>query len=340
MASSKTDSPTTILSWTNAIAHALEAEGINSEKLFSKAGIPYCANVAPNDRIEAYKISKLLRLSVDATEDPAFGLSVVPYLHAGHFQVLGYSLFTSSTLYDFCQRLVRFFRLVSDSSQHHLKEEKDCYVLIIEITNPEVAVETVDAWVGAIIHFCRTLYRPDFAPLQVELMRPAPHNSREDYDRFFKAPITFGAHRNALHVDKQVMFEPLATANQELARRNDEVIIAHLARLDRENIVRQVEVKIIELLPTGECTREKVASLLNMSSRTLLNKLEAKDTSYKAILENLRATLAQQYIEQEHLPISEITYLLGFSDTSSFSRAFRRWTGHSPSNFRVKKSPA
>ena len=112
-----------------------------------------------------------------------------------------------------------------------------------------------------------------------------------------------------------------------------------LARLDRNDIVRQIEANIVELLPTGDCSRDMIASRLNMSPRSLLNKLEQRNTSYKEILENLRSTLAQQYIEQQDMPITEITFLLGFSDTSSFSRAFRRWTGKSPSDYRAKNSP-
>ena len=327
----------TMLSWTHAIAHALEANGIESQKLFEEAGIPYLSMESPTDRIETYKASALLKLAIKATQDPCFGLKVVPYLHAANFQALGYSLFSSSTLYDFCQRLVRFFRLVSESSQHYIKEGDDGVVILtLEITNPEVCDETVDAWIGTVVHFCRFIYRPNFSLQRLELTRPEPESNAEDFNAFFKSPVIFSAKENALYFSKKDMHVPLPTASKELARRNDEIIIEHLARLNREDIVRQVEARIIELLPTGDCSREKVASLLNMSSRSLLNKLKKKNTSYKDTLENLRSTLAQQYIEQQSMPISEITYVLGFSDTSSFSRAFRRWTGKTPSDCRLK----
>jgi AraC-like DNA-binding protein len=324
----------TLLSWTNAIAHALEAQGIESQALFKEVGIPYLSAANPSDRIETYKISDLCASAVTATQDPCFGLKLVPYLHAANFQALGYSLFSSSTLQEFCQRLVRFFCLVSESSQHYLSEEDDNFVLTLKITNPEVCDETVDAWMGVIVHFCRCIYRPNFAPLKVELTRPEPATNSQDFTRFYKAPITFSAERNALYFSREDFFAPLPTASKELARRNDEIIIEHLARRDRADIVRQVEAHIIELLPTGDCSREKIASKLNMSSRSLLNKLELQDTSYKEILEELRSTLAQQYMSEQSMPISEITFLLGFSDTSSFSRAFKRWTGKSPSEFR------
>jgi AraC-like DNA-binding protein len=104
-------------------------------------------------------------------------------------------------------------------------------------------------------------------------------------------------------------------------------------------VIRQVEASIIELLPTGDCSRDAIAARLNMSPRSLLNKLEQRNTSYKEVLAMLRSTLAQQYIEQQNMPITEITFLLGFSDTSSFSRAFRRWTGKSPSDYQAALTP-
>jgi AraC-like DNA-binding protein len=337
MHSSAIENPRTMLSWTNAIAQALEAQGVKSRPLFELADIPYPSTVDPADRIESKKVSTLFRLAVEETNDPAFGLKMMPYLHVANFQALGYALFSCSTLHEFCLRLVRFFKLISKGSQHQLEEEGEVFKLTLEILSPAICDEVVDAWMGTIIQFCRSIYRPDFSPQRVEFTRPSPTSGAEKFGLFFNAPVTFSAHDNALYFNRLDMFAALPTASKELARRNDEVLIEHLARLDKGDIVRQIEANIVELLPTGECSRDKIASRLNMSPRSLLNKLEQKDTSYKEILEDLRSTLAQQYIAQRDMPITEITFLLGFSDTSSFSRAFRRWTGKSPSDFRVSR---
>jgi AraC-like DNA-binding protein len=328
---------TSILSWTNAIAQALEIEGIESRELFEKAGIPYLSTTDPGMRIETRKISTLFRYAVEATQNPSFGLKLSTHVHPGTFHALGYSLFSSNTLDDLCKRLVRFFLLLSSNAQHHLQVNEDTYRLTLEVTNPDVCFETVDGWLGCIILFCRRIYRADFSPVRVELIRPRPASHVEDFNRFFKASVVFSAKENAIYFDKKDMLTPLPAGSTELARRNDEVVIEHLARLDRADIIRQVEAKIAELLPLGECNKEQVASLLNMSSRNLQNKLDNKSTSYQEILDNLRLGLARQYIEEKNMPISQITYLLGFSDTSNFSRAFRRWTGQSPRDFRKQQ---
>lgn len=326
-----------IMSWANAIAQALEMQDISSRMLFEKAGIPYRSTVDPTYRIGARKITALFQLAVKATKDPSFGLKVASFVHPASFHALGYSLFASNNLHDFCQRIVRYFKLLSDNAQHHLLEDKDSYLFIHEIINPNVCFETTDGWFACIIQFCRYIYRPDFSPLRVEFIRPEPATHAENFGRYFKAPVVFSAKENVIYFDKKDMFVPLPAANAELARRNDEVVVEHLARLDHEDIVRQVEAQIVALLPTGECSKEKIAAQINMSSSNLQKKLKQKNTSYQEILDDLRSSLARQYIEQKSMSISEITYRLGFSDTSNFSRAFRRWTGYSPSSCRENK---
>jgi len=338
MRSDTIDNPRTMLSWTGAIAQALEAQGVKSRPLFERADIPYPSTVDPSDRIESRKVSLLFRIAVEETNDPSFGLKLVPYLHVANFQALGFALFSSSTLHEFCLRLVRFFKLMSEGTQHHLEEESDAFKLSLEVLSPSICDEVIDAWMGTLLQFCRSIYRPDFSPLRVDFMRSPPVHGVENYGAFFNAPVAFSAEGNTLYFDPVDMHVTLPTASKELARRNDEVLIEHLARLDKNDIVRQIEASIVELLPTGECSRDKIAFRLHMSPRSLLNKLEQKNTSYKEILENLRSNLACQYIEQKSMPITEITFLLGFSDTSSFSRAFRRWTGKSPSDYRGEKA--
>ncbi len=326
--------PRTTVGWTNAIAMAFEMQGQNSVLLFKEAGIPYQSTSDPSCRIEAHKIFKLMQLAVKATDNPSFGLIVACNFQPAHFHALGFSLYSSNSLYDFCLRLVRYFKLLSDNVRHHLYEDNEHFRLVIELINPRASLESLDGWIGAIVHMCRNIYRPDFAPLKLELERPQPDSHAEDFERFFRAPVMFSAPTNTLYIAKADMLAPLPSGSPELARRNDEVIIEHLARLDREDIVHQVASKIIELLPTGECSRDRVASLLRISRRKLHNKLEQKNTSYQEILENLRSDLARQYIDQKNISLSEITYLLGFTDTSNFARAFRRWTGVSPSQYR------
>jgi AraC-like DNA-binding protein len=127
----------------------------------------------------------------------------------------------------------------------------------------------------------------------------------------------------------------LDTGNPELARQSDAISSRYLARIERFNIVARVREVLTQRLKDREPSQEEVAEILNVSARTLQRKLGDSGTTFKEILDETRHALALAYLSAPH-SVSEITYLLGFSCTSSFTRAFRRWTGLSPSDWRAR----
>ena len=100
------------------------------------------------------------------------------------------------------------------------------------------------------------------------------------------------------------------------------------------NLAMQVRAKIIEGLPDGGPSQEKIAQTLNTSLRSLQRRLRDEDTNFKNLLSETRQQLALQYLSDSSRSIGEITYPLGFSEPSNFTRAFKRWTGKSPGEFR------
>jgi AraC-like DNA-binding protein len=187
---------------------------------------------------------------------------------------------------------------------------------------------------ATLVRFIREIYQPDFAPLSVCLRRPRPRQKIQQFEKFFRTDVHYGCDANRLIFNLKDMEIELPAGNAELARQNDEVVMALLARMDRDDIIARVRALFIELLPSGECDKEKVAAQLNMSERSLQSKLAARNTSYRNLLNETRQELALQYIRQGLHSVSEVTYLLGFADISSFSRAFRSWVGVSPSEYR------
>ena len=111
-----------------------------------------------------------------------------------------------------------------------------------------------------------------------------------------------------------------------------------IAALDQDDIITRVKRAIVQFLPSENCTKQRVASELAMSPSALQQKLATLDTSFQDLLNQIRQSLAMDYMEQSRVSITEMSFLLGFSDTSSFTRAFRRWTGKSPRDFRRERS--
>ena len=127
--------------------------------------------------------------------------------------------------------------------------------------------------------------------------------------------------------------EPLATANPELARVNDQIVTDYLAKLDRNDVTMRVKSKLIERLPSGQVSEEGIASSINVSQRSLQRKLKEQGMSFTQLLENTRRELSMQYVRNPQHSLNEVAFLLGFAEPSNFSRAFKRWNGATPSDF-------
>ncbi len=122
--------------------------------------------------------------------------------------------------------------------------------------------------------------------------------------------------------------------NPQLARLNDQIMIRYLAELDQGNIINRVKAAVVDQMPSGNVTDQAIAKALHMGVRALQRKLQDAGTTFKTLLDGTRRELACQYIRDSRLNLNEISFLLGFAEVSSFSRAFKRWTGESPSVFR------
>ncbi|HEY0972874.1 MAG TPA: AraC family transcriptional regulator [Solimonas sp.] len=332
---------TALTSWAKAIRKALDAAEVDSARLFAEAGLDPVGLDDPNARYPVAATTRLWELAVRATGDDAFGLTVARHVSQTTFHALGYSLAASSTLKEAFERLLRYFRIVTDAADLQLDEDTAHLTLILHVdpARAVIAPQALDAFAYLLLRLCRGLYRRDAAPVSVTLCRPPPRN-RAAFERAFRAPLCFGADENRLVFERALFEQRLEGANPELARHNDEIVLRYLARHDRDNLVARVRAVLTEQLPSGEPSEAAVAVALHLSSRSLQRKLAEEGSSYTALLTQTRRDLAHSYLRGGRHSVGEIAYLLGFADTSSFTRAFRRWEGCAPSAFREREAAA
>jgi AraC-like DNA-binding protein len=206
------------------------------------------------------------------------------------------------------------------------------------VSNPDpeqpTTDESSDALMAMIVRLCRLIRGAEINPLRVTLRRQTPSCTKA-FSQVFRAPVEFSARRDRLVFDREELSQPLLTANTELARANDQIVIDYLAKFDRDRVTMRVRSMLLEQLATGSATQESIARGLNLSARSLQRKLHEEGTTYKQLVDDTRRELAAQYVKQSQLSINEITYMLGFSEPSNFTRAFKRWTGESPSEYRL-----
>jgi AraC-like DNA-binding protein len=322
---------TTIASWAAIIWRALEARGIAPDPVFLRAGIDPVHLQDAGARLPLSAMTRLWQLAVEATADPCFGLSAAQHVHPTTFHGLGYAWFASHTLREALDRFVRYTRLVSTAlTLRTVAVGSEVELIFVPVGKEPPALSAGDAGMAALVALCRTSYGDTFAPLHVRFQRPSPE-CQEQFAALFRAPITFNAPDTAMVFAAADLDVVLPTGNAELARAADEVILKYLARFDREDIVTQARMTLMELLPSGKTSAKHVAEALHLSVRSLQRKLAQHDTSVGRLIEETRRELADQYVRNSRLSVGEITYLLGFSEPASFTRAFHRWHGMSPS---------
>jgi AraC-like DNA-binding protein len=325
---------TTIGSYGLAIRKALEANGYDAHDIFSRAGIDHVPTNDPLERLTTRQVADLFTESVKITGNPAFGLTVARFMHPSALHALGYSLLASSTLRDCCERLVIYFRLASEQGEITIEEEGNEFRLCLHELVSGIAPETIDCWHAFLVRLFRLIHEPDFKPLAVKLTRPRPAGYEEQYEHSFHAPVSFDADYGEITLPRDSVDIPLVGGNREIAQQNDRIIDEYLTALDKADIVSQVKNLIIQSLSSGKCSKQRIAEELCISPSGLQQKLAQRDTSFQNLLNQVRKSLALAYIEQTRISITEMSFTLGFSDTSSFTRAFRRWTGKSPSDYR------
>jgi AraC-like DNA-binding protein len=162
-------------------------------------------------------------------------------------------------------------------------------------------------------------------------------DSPPEFNSFFGREVEFDADVDAIAFPAQIASLPIVGRDTYLNKLLQRYAEEALARppTERTNVRSQVESIITQLLPHGKAVAPEIARQLGMSSRTLSRKLRDENATYAEILNRLRSALARRYLRDRELPITEIAWLLGYREVSSFTHAFRRWTGMTPREFRL-----
>lgn len=327
--------PSILASWTRALRKQLDALGLDSLALSRAAGLDPQLMDDPNARYPVTVTTRFWELAVQASGDPALGLRVSRFVSPTTFHALGYALVASGSLREVFERIVRYHPVVSDALVMSFERVDEHYEFRFRVPDgsPMPANEAMDAFAAIYVRTCRNRLGRHYAPLAVHLMRPQPEDP-QPWHTVFRAPLFFGAAENLLLFSCEDFDSHLDDANPELAEHNEAVLNRTLEQLSALTWERKVRGAIETQLPEGEPSAEHIAHTLHLSLRSLQRHLADVGCRYDLLLNQCRQNLALQHMRDPGCSLSEVAYLLGFADTSSFSRAFKRWTGMTPSQYR------
>ncbi len=327
---------TLLASMVDLLRRILEMYGLDAVGIARQAGVDLAAIPDPGQRLESDRLDAILEVVIPLIQDPAFGLQVARCWHPSHIGVLGHAWITSSTLRSGLERVARYYRLVGERVGVEVEETRDGIKVRFHGNRKDPALSAVitDIAMALLLDMCRLNAGAALRPIRVSLQReglapPSP------YERFFGCPVEYLAQENAFVLAAEDTDRLLPSSNRQLAVMFDRMLNEEIVRLDKSDVVARCKAALLENMVSGEISEEDTAQRLHMSARTLQRKLAQAGTTYVQLVDDTRRDIALHYINDSRLSITDITFLLGFSYPSAFTRAYKRWTGKTPTDSRL-----
>lgn len=269
------------------------------------------------------------------TGDPDIGLRLCPYLPVFRGELLEYLMFSSPTFGEGLGRTLKYLRLISDAIKIRLVQDaQGARIAVVgtamdapQLRHTEICV------VYELIGFCKAVTEQRFRPEHV-LLRCSQRAEQPEYRRVFGCPVDFGGRESEIWFDAGLLDLPSPHFDPDLQVLHETLADKRLMRLEREDLVERIRAVLAQRLELEHCDLESVAGELGMAPRRLRFELAHAGTSFTQILADFRFHLAKRLLAKTDEPIDNIVCLTGFSEPSTFYRAFKRWSGQTPVQYR------
>ena len=328
---------TTIAAWSLAVAQTLDAVGIDPEPVFEGAGLSLQElESAPESRIAIERMTQFWGDVEKVTQSAAFGLSVGQYAYPMHFRALGFLMMTSDTLAQAFEKLPSYYALISNSAGIKLQRTPQLIgFTITPLDGVEISHMAIDAFFSTLMHYGDLMIGDSCFTHRVDLMRAEPKAPRPWLDSF-KAPVSFNRQENCLWMDRGILEKPTFMANPEQAAENEHRVRQYLNMMKALTWQEKTSQAIHAMLVVAEPTAEQIATIYNISERSLSRYLKLEGTNFRYLLGNKRKELAHYYLKNSEISVTQLADKLGYSCLSNFTRAFHVWYGVSPSEYRSR----
>jgi len=315
----------------------LREHGKDLTGLLARAGLaPHDVN-DPAVRLEARSQIKLLEQAAEELDDDLLGFHLGRGFDLREIGLVYYVMASSERLDDALRNAERYSLVMNEGVRLHVGQADRSFVIGIEYVNVDRFSDRqqIEFWLVALVRICRQVTDTRLAPRRIR-MRHQRNLVPAEFKAFYGSEVEFGAGADEIVFSTPVSALPVIGRDDYLNNLLQQYAKQALDCRPRPRAGTRLAVESVlpRLLPHGRAGAASVARELGMSSRTLSRKLRAEGVAFAEILDELRAALAKRYLSDQELPVSEVAWLLGYREVSSFSHAFRRWTGLTPGRFR------
>jgi AraC-like DNA-binding protein len=314
----------------------LRAAGLPQAPLLEKAGLTADEVEDPSRRIEVSAQAKFLKVAADALQDDLLGFHLSQDFDLRETGLLYYILSSSDSFTDAMSNGERYTRIVNEGIE--IKFEATRAAITIDCAGVERLSDRhqFEFWLFSIVRMCRQVTGTRLAPRQFSL-RHCREATPPECRAFLGCEVTYGANVDEVVLPAQVNKLPIVGAdrylNEILVQYAEEALVSRTP--ERTGLRSKVEHAIGPLLPHGKAKASTVAKELGVSHRTLARSLAGDGLTFSAILDQNKADLAKSYLTHGDLSISQIAWLLGYREVSTFTHAFKRWHGITPTELRA-----
>ncbi len=315
----------------------LKAARIDPEPLLAKAGISRSKLAEEPKRIGAESQLRFLELAAEALDNAVLGLQLAQQGDLREMGVLYYVMAASHNLGEAVRNLVRYLTVANESLHVVVSENAGNTILTIHYWVPRhIDRHFAEFGVAIVLRGIRKITGKQLRPNLVTFVHGRNANVAE-IDRYFGCPVKFSEAADTMVFPTALLATTIPTADNYLLnilRDYCEKMLTERGKVSSA-LRAMVENEIVQFLPHGKARVEKVASNLGMSKRTLARRLAEEGVSYSTILDELRRDLSAQYLKDRSMSLNQISWLLGYSEVTSFNHALKRWSGDSPKGMRA-----
>jgi len=318
--------------WVRGLLTAAEQMGMKQSVILEQAGVRPDEVEDGESRLSLDKMVSIWRAGEALSGDPLFGFHMGLRLRPTHFQLVAFTMLSSETLADALEKIMKYQRLISDGGEIEVNYEGEQACLVYKPARSDFSYHQIDVALVAIVAFTRWLLSKEAIAIKVQLKHSNPAGLSE-YQDFFGCPIEFDSDKNAMYFEPRLLDERLPGHDSGLAAMHEQLADTQLERLSVVSIVGQVQ-QILSQPGQMLLSRDEVAQQLAMSGRSLQRKLQEESISFQQIQDQLRHQTALNLLNDEASSLTDIAEHLGFSESSTFYRAFKRWEGVTPGEYR------
>lgn len=319
-----------------AMVGACERLGVDTAVLLDAAGVSRKTLDDPDARLPSHQVTLLWRKAYELSRDPVLSLHAAESCPLGAYKVIDYMAHNARTVGEAFRYAARYFKLINTAVTLPIDATGDpiSFGIVDDSSAEGVSRPYAEYCFAAFFLHIRAATGVPFALRRIQFTHVRPAEISE-HERVFECPVEFEARHTRMLIARSVWATPTTGAQAgviEVLAEHANLLLEKLPK--RPELVERTRKVISGRLRGGDPSLEGVAAELGISARTLQRHLADLGFSYNAVADEVRQSAAGLYLEQPDIAISEVAYLLGFSDQSAFNRAFKRWTGLTPKQFR------